>query len=215
MRPDPGYVAVIFTNTRTGIDDEGYLAMAARMDELAAQQPGYIGIDSVRGIDGRGITVSYWATPDDALAWKRVAEHTEARAIGRERWYESYTLRVARVEREYSFRRGESDLLHIAVPSEWEAAQPTGVYERSTIGVSLADEGFIHCSYGHQVDGVLAAFYRDVDEVLLLTIDPQRIGAPIVVEDLYDVGEAFPHIYGPLPVDAVIDVRSHRPPRAG
>jgi uncharacterized protein (DUF952 family)/heme-degrading monooxygenase HmoA len=211
--PEQDYVAVIFTNTRTGFDDDGYQAMAARMDELARRQPGYLGVDSVRAADGHGITVSYWRTADDALAWKRVAEHTEARAIGRDRWYEQYTLRVARVEREYSFRRGESDLVHVALPDEWQAAQASGTYERSTRGVSLAEEGFIHCAFGHQLDGVLAAFYADVDDVVLLTIDADRVGSPIVVEDVYGAGEAFPHLYGPLPVSAVIRAEHHRPTR--
>jgi heme-degrading monooxygenase HmoA len=62
------YTAVIFTNQRTGIDDDGYLAMAERMDAMAAEQPGYVGIESVRGADGMGITVSYWIDDDAARA---------------------------------------------------------------------------------------------------------------------------------------------------
>jgi heme-degrading monooxygenase HmoA len=103
--PEPPYVAVIFTNQRTGDDEDGYAAMAERMDALAAQQPGYRGIESIRGVDGAGITVSYWQSEHDALAWKAVAEHAEAQRLGRERWYASYVTRVATVSRDYRFDR--------------------------------------------------------------------------------------------------------------
>lgn len=103
--PDPPYTAVIFTACRTGVDDEGYGDAAARMDALAATQPGYLGIESVRDPASRvGITVSYWATEDDARAWKRVAEHVEAQRLGAERWYERYEVRVATVTRAYGHR---------------------------------------------------------------------------------------------------------------
>jgi heme-degrading monooxygenase HmoA len=96
--PRPPYVAVIFTNVQTD-DLEGYAATAERMEELAKEQPGYLGFESARS--GLGIAVSYWATDDDARAWKRVAEHAEAQRLGRSRWYADYRVRVARVEREY------------------------------------------------------------------------------------------------------------------
>jgi heme-degrading monooxygenase HmoA len=97
--PDPPYVAVIFTSLRTDDDDDGYAAMAARMEELGAEQPGYLGIESVR--DGLGITVSYWRTEEDARAWKAVAEHLGAQRLGREQWYRAYRVRVAVVQRDY------------------------------------------------------------------------------------------------------------------
>jgi heme-degrading monooxygenase HmoA len=97
--PEPPYVAVIFTSLRTELDDEGYAAMAARMEELGAEQPGYLGIESVR--DGLGITVSYWRTDADARAWKQVAEHLAAQHLGQTRWYRDYRLRVAVVQRDY------------------------------------------------------------------------------------------------------------------
>jgi heme-degrading monooxygenase HmoA len=97
--PDPPYVAVIFTSLRTDHDEEGYEAMAARMEELGAEQPGYLGIESVR--DGLGITVSYWQTEADAQAWKQVAEHLGAQRLGREEWYRAYRVRVAVVQRDY------------------------------------------------------------------------------------------------------------------
>ena len=95
---DPPYVAVIFTSIRADAED-GYAAMALEMADLAAQQPGYLGLESARA--GVGITVSYWATEDDARAWKRVQEHRVAQKLGRERWYARYTVRIAQVTRAY------------------------------------------------------------------------------------------------------------------
>jgi heme-degrading monooxygenase HmoA len=96
--PIPPYVAVIFSNVQTD-DLEGYAETATRMEELAAEQPGYLGFESARS--GLGIAVSYWATEDDARVWKRVAEHAEAQRRGRAQWYADYRVRIARVEREY------------------------------------------------------------------------------------------------------------------
>jgi heme-degrading monooxygenase HmoA len=104
----PPYWGVIFTSVRTAGDD-GYAAMADEMEVLAAEQPGYLGIESARGADGLGITVSYWRTEADARAWKRVAAHREAQRIGRERWYGSYRVRVARIVREYGFDAGDRE----------------------------------------------------------------------------------------------------------
>ena len=101
--PSPPYYAVVFTSTRTAVDPDGYEAMAARMVELAQQQPGYLGIESVRGTDGMGITVSYWDSEDSIRRWHAHAEHREAQALGRARWYASFQLRVCRVERDYGF----------------------------------------------------------------------------------------------------------------
>jgi len=98
--PTPPYYAVIFSSQRTP-GDAGYGAMADHMVELAATQPGYLGIESCRGEDGFGITVSYWRSEQDITAWKRNAEHAAARQLGRERWYGHFELRVARVERAY------------------------------------------------------------------------------------------------------------------
>ena len=98
--PEPPYYAVIFTSTRTGVD-EGYGAMADRMVELAARQPGFLGVESTRGADGLGITVSYWASLEAIAAWKSNAEHRVAQATGHRKWYEHFETRVARVERAY------------------------------------------------------------------------------------------------------------------
>ena len=98
--PKPPYYAVIFTSLRTE-GDEGYDQMAARMVELAAQQPGFLGVESVRDPGGLGITVSYWESEDAIRHWKAQAEHRRAQEKGRKQWYADYQLRVARVEREY------------------------------------------------------------------------------------------------------------------
>lgn len=96
------HYAVVFTSQRTA-GDHGYAAMADRMDALAREQPGYLGIESARDADGFGMTVSYWRTGQDIIAWKRVADHLIAQQTGRELWYRRYTVRVCRVERSYGF----------------------------------------------------------------------------------------------------------------
>ena len=98
--PEPPYVAVIFTSLRTEGDD-GYAATALEMERLAAQQPGFLGVESAR--EDVGITVSYWTTEEDARAWKRVGEHRLAQGRGRDRWYAAYTVRIAQVTRAYGF----------------------------------------------------------------------------------------------------------------
>ncbi len=108
-----------------------------------------------------------------------------------------------------------SALYHIALPTEWDSARRTGTYAMSTRGVTLADEGFIHCSRRHQVEATANRFYGDLDEVVLLTIDEPALDAPVVDEDLYDTGETFPHVYGPIPVAAVVDVRPWTPAEGG
>lgn len=98
----PGAVAVIFHSVRRAEDDEGYGDMAERMGALAAQQPGYLGVRSVRDPQTReGITVSYWSDDASARAWKAVLEHLEAQRRGREEWYAEYDVVVAEVIRAY------------------------------------------------------------------------------------------------------------------
>lgn len=101
--PEPPYYAVIFTSLRNGEDSEGYGEAADAMMKLAARQPGYLGVESVRGDDGVGITVSYWRTEADILGWKHQAEHAAIRNRGRRDWYTRYITRVARVERAYDW----------------------------------------------------------------------------------------------------------------
>ena len=101
--PAPPYYTVIFTSLRTA-GDNGYSEMADRMEALAKEQPGYLGFESAR--DGLGIAVSYWRSLEDIAAWKRKADHAEAQRHGRANWYEEYRVRVAKVEKDYSFKRG-------------------------------------------------------------------------------------------------------------
>ena len=96
----PPYYAVIFTTTMAD-NLVGYLEAANRMEELAKLQKGYLGIESARS--ELGITVSYWQTLDDILAWKNNVEHTQVRNLGRQKWYKKYQLRICKVEREYGF----------------------------------------------------------------------------------------------------------------
>lgn len=96
--PKPPYYAVIFTSTRT-LGDNGYSEMASRMVELAEQQPGFLGVESAR--EDVGITVSYWADLASISNWKANTEHLEAQKLGRKTWYESFRIRISKVEREY------------------------------------------------------------------------------------------------------------------
>ena len=96
--PKPPYYAVIFSSHRTD-GDNGYGEMAERMAELAAQQPGYLGMESAR--EGLGITVSYWDSLEAIRNWKQNAEHQEAQRLGHLQWYSSFRVRIAKVEREY------------------------------------------------------------------------------------------------------------------
>jgi heme-degrading monooxygenase HmoA len=98
--PEPPYYAVIFTSARTE-GDHGYGHMAERMVELARQQPGFLGVESVRGADDFGITVSYWESEEAIQNWKANAEHQAAQRGGQTTWYADYFLRVAKVERQY------------------------------------------------------------------------------------------------------------------
>lgn len=106
--PPLNAIAVIFISMRTDVDEDGYGAAAQAMDVLAAKQRGYIGVDSARGADGLGITVSYWADDESAVAWRQNAEHAAIRALGRKRWYAHYRLIVSRVTRAYDWQHSES-----------------------------------------------------------------------------------------------------------
>lgn len=100
--PPPPYYAVIFSTLRTE-GDNGYGEMAEKMADLAATMPGYLGAESTR--NEIGITVSYWKDLESIKNWKYQAEHVYARDMGREVWYQSYRLRVAKVERDYGFEK--------------------------------------------------------------------------------------------------------------
>jgi heme-degrading monooxygenase HmoA len=98
--PQPPYYAVIFTSQRTE-GDRGYEAMARRMEELAARQPGFLGLESARGMNGFGITVSYWSSEEAIAAWKAHLDHKPAQQRGKAVWYADHQIRVAKVERDY------------------------------------------------------------------------------------------------------------------
>ncbi len=105
--PPPPYYAVIFTS-RLSVNDAGYTAMGDIVSKLAESQPGYLGMESTRGNDRLGITVSYWKDEDSILAWKADIKHLMAQKNGIERWYDHYELRVAKVERAYNGPLGRS-----------------------------------------------------------------------------------------------------------
>ena len=96
----PPYYAVIFTSVRTP-GDNGYSEMSQKMVDLASKQDGFLGVESVR--DDIGITVSYWRDLDSIKRWKLNSEHTIARNKGRSVWYKAFRVRIALVERDYSF----------------------------------------------------------------------------------------------------------------
>ena len=96
--PTPPYYAVIFSSHRND-DLEGYSETAARMVELAAEQPGFLGVESAR--EDLGITVSYWSDLASIKRWKAQAEHRVAQQMGMDKWYSSYKTRIALVQRDY------------------------------------------------------------------------------------------------------------------
>jgi uncharacterized protein (DUF952 family) len=99
-------------------------------------------------------------------------------------------------------------IFHIARERDWDAARESGSYGVSTRGARLEDIGFIHASFEHQVARVGSVVYRDAAEPLVvLVIATDRLAVPVVVENLEGGDEGFPHIYGPLPVSAVVAVK--------
>ena len=101
MKSFKPYYAVIFTSTQTE-HTEGYSEMANKMESIAKNQSGYLGIDSAR--NKVGITVSYWESLEAIKNWKANTEHLFAQQKGREQWYNWYNVRICKVEREYEFK---------------------------------------------------------------------------------------------------------------
>jgi uncharacterized protein (DUF952 family) len=97
-------------------------------------------------------------------------------------------------------------LLHIAHGEEWARAQVDGIYRTA----SLRDQGFIHCSYPHQVIRVANMVYRGRRGLVLLHIDPESLDSRVVEED-GDGGELYPHVYGPINLGAVVKVERLEP----
>ena len=96
------YYAVIFSSLRHD-PAEGYAEMAEKMLALAAEQDGFLHVESVRDASGFGITVSYWRDPAAISRWKQQLEHLQAQQLGREKWYAHYRVQVCKVERAYGF----------------------------------------------------------------------------------------------------------------
>ncbi|MFJ3655555.1 DUF952 domain-containing protein [Streptomyces nigra] len=104
-------------------------------------------------------------------------------------------------------------ILHLTERSLWEAARERGAYEISTRGRGLQEEGFIHCSTRAQLPKVAAFLYGTYDgpdDLVVLVVDPERLDVPLRYEAVEPGGEEFPHVYGPLPVGAVVDVERWR-----
>jgi glutathione S-transferase len=121
---------------------------------------------------------------------------------------------TVRLSARRAYVRGVRELFHIALPEDWAAAQRAGEVTDSTRGVTLDQQGYIHCSYAEQVAATAGRFYGDLDEVVVLRIDPAQLSSPVVEEDLADSGEPFPHVYGPIELGAVVEARALRPGRA-
>jgi uncharacterized protein (DUF952 family) len=96
-------------------------------------------------------------------------------------------------------------IYHLALASDWQAALEAGEYRVSTLGRTLAEEGFIHASTSSQVRGVAEAVHAGVREpLILLTIDERRLTVPLQWDAVPGSAEPFPHLYGPLDVGAVV-----------
>ncbi len=95
-------------------------------------------------------------------------------------------------------------IFHLAALADWEAACQAGAYEQSTVDRTLAEEGFIHCSFAAQVQATADRYLLGRDDVVALAIDVAAVSEILRVEDTSGRGEEYPHLYGPLPVDAVL-----------
>jgi len=102
-------------------------------------------------------------------------------------------------------------IYHIATAPDWARAQRDGQYTTSTRDRTLAEEGFIHASTAEQVAPVANRYFRGLPDLLVLVIDPGRVRPEIRVEQVAGSAEPFPHIYGPLNVDAVLEARQFEP----
>jgi len=103
-------------------------------------------------------------------------------------------------------------IYHIAVAADWARAVRDGQYTMSTRDRTLAEQGFIHAATAEQVALVANAFYRDVPDLLLLVIDPALVGPEIRYEPVPGQADPYPHIYGPLNLDAIVETRPLPPP---
>jgi len=93
-------------------------------------------------------------------------------------------------------------IFHIATPQDFENAKQTGQYTHK----SLAIENFIHCSLAHQIDGVLQRYYKGIRPLLMLSIDTQKLTSKLIFE-MATIGEEFPHIYGTINMEAIVEIK--------
>jgi glutathione S-transferase len=96
-------------------------------------------------------------------------------------------------------------IYHITDSTTWADSQRRGIHTGSTRGVDLAEEGYIHCSTSQQWLGVVKRYYADATDLVLLHIDEQSLTSPLVYEQLPGAPEPFPHVYGPINLDAVVN----------
>jgi uncharacterized protein (DUF952 family) len=102
-------------------------------------------------------------------------------------------------------------IFHISTLADWTAAQAAGEYRISTLGRTLDEEGFIHCSTLAQVEQVANGFYRGRRGLILLGIEPALVHAEIKYESPDGGTVEFPHVYGPINIDAVVEVSEFEP----
>jgi uncharacterized protein (DUF952 family) len=91
-------------------------------------------------------------------------------------------------------------LFHIVSEAEWDAACELGSYAPE----SLAGEGFVHFSFAGQVAGTATARFAGHEGLIVVEVDPHRLDEPVVLEDLYGLGEEFPHVYAAIPTSAAV-----------
>ena len=118
------YFAVIFTAQRTLSDEDMYSLTSERMVDLAQQQPGFLGLESVRAEDGIGITVSYWRDRESIRNWWINIEHLAAQQMGRQEFYSWYHIRVAEVVAHRTFDSQDAvDAAHNPLPDDLSDGQ--------------------------------------------------------------------------------------------
>ncbi|HYO39672.1 MAG TPA: DUF952 domain-containing protein [Nocardioidaceae bacterium] len=98
-------------------------------------------------------------------------------------------------------------VFHLTTGAEWTAAQRAGSYTVSTRGRTLAQEGYIHCAAEHQVEGVRERYFTGVADLVLLEVETDLLGSPWRTEQVDGADQSFPHVYGPIDLDAVVAVR--------
>ena len=96
-------------------------------------------------------------------------------------------------------------IFHITDTATWATSQQRGTHTGSTRGIDLAEEGYIHCSTADQWPGVIERYFAGATDLILLHVDEQSLTSPLVYEQLPGAPDTFPHVYGPINLDAVVD----------